>query len=331
MKKLLLAPALLLAMSSAKAQLALQNFNAAGIPAGWTMINVDGKVISSALNTAIVSGLATNAWMKWPVTTTDSVMITTSLFTPAGTCDRWLVTPTFTVTSVDMLIAWYDNQPYSPAGLADNIEVWVSTTGGTTAASFTTKLGASAPSATTSKKRISLAAFNGQSIRVGFRSTATNAGVVGIDNVQTEVASASTDMQLATVTPASGSLASYNNTGSAITIGGSVSNKGTSMISSYKVNYKVGTGAVVTETKTPATPILSLGSANFTFTATVPAPAANTSVKVWVEIAGDALASNDTLRTNIAGYTTKPTKKILAEEATGTWCQWCPRGAIYMD
>lgn len=331
MKKLLLAPALLLAMSSAKAQLALQNFNAAGIPAGWSMINVDGKVISSTLNAKIVSGLASDAWMKWPVTTTDSMMITTSLFTPSGTCDRWLVTPTFNVNSADMMIAWFDVQPYSPAGLADNVEVWVSTTGGATPASFTTKLGSSAPGAISAKKRISLAAFNGQSVRIGFRSTATNAGVVGIDNVQTEIAPALTDLQLATVTPASGSLASYNNTGSAMTIGGTMTNKGTGIISSYKVNYKVGTGAVVTETKTPATPILSLGSANFTFTATVPAPAANTPVKVWVEIASDAVASNDTLTTNIAGYTTKPTKKILAEEATGTWCQWCPRGQVYMD
>jgi Outer membrane protein Omp28/Secretion system C-terminal sorting domain len=26
-----------------------------------------------------------------------------------------------------------------------------------------------------------------------------------------------------------------------------------------------------------------------------------------------------------------PGKMVVAEEGTGTWCQWCPRGAIYMD
>ncbi len=26
-----------------------------------------------------------------------------------------------------------------------------------------------------------------------------------------------------------------------------------------------------------------------------------------------------------------PYKKVLVEEATGTWCGWCPRGAVYMD
>lgn len=24
-------------------------------------------------------------------------------------------------------------------------------------------------------------------------------------------------------------------------------------------------------------------------------------------------------------------KMVVGEEATGTWCQWCPRGAVYMD
>ena len=24
-------------------------------------------------------------------------------------------------------------------------------------------------------------------------------------------------------------------------------------------------------------------------------------------------------------------KMVIGEEATGTWCQWCPRGAVYMD
>jgi hypothetical protein len=331
MKKLLLAPALLLAMTTAKAQLALQNFNSAGIPAGWTMINVDGKTISSTLNARIVTGLATAAWMKWPVTTTDSMMITTSLFTPAGTCDRWLITPSFNVTSADMMIAWFDNQPYSAAGLTDNIQVWVSTTGGATVASFTTNLGSSVPAAGTSKKRISLSAFNGQNIRIAFRSTGTNAGVVGIDNVQTEIATPLTDLQLSTVTPSSGSLASYNTTGSPISFGGTVTNNGTGMVSSYTVKYQVGTGTVVSETKSLTSPILSLASANFTFTATAPAPAANTATKVWVELASDAVKTNDTLNTNIAGYTTKPTKKILGEQGTGTWCQWCPRGHIFMD
>ena len=26
-----------------------------------------------------------------------------------------------------------------------------------------------------------------------------------------------------------------------------------------------------------------------------------------------------------------PTKRVFAEEGTGTWCSWCPRGTVYMD
>ena len=33
----------------------------------------------------------------------------------------------------------------------------------------------------------------------------------------------------------------------------------------------------------------------------------------------------------IYGLETAVPKKVLVEEATGTWCQWCPRGAVNMD
>ena len=40
---------------------------------------------------------------------------------------------------------------------------------------------------------------------------------------------------------------------------------------------------------------------------------------------------NDTLSKSIVALAFQPTKRVLFEEATGTWCQWCPRGAVYMD
>lgn len=333
MKKLLLAPALLLGLNAAHAQLALENFNGPGIPAGWTMINVDGKTISSTLNTKIVSGLATNAWMKWPVTSSDSMMITTSLFSPAGTCDRWLITPSFNVTSTDVMLNWYEAQPYSASGGKDIVEIWVSTTGGATTADFTTKLVTTTPSsATLSKRRYSLAAFNGQTVKVAFRSVGTNAGVVSLDNINTDVVPALTDLQLTTITPASGSSQSYGTSGASISgLGGVVVNNGTGAVTSFKAYYKVGAGAPVSQTITPASPILSLGSTTFTFTTPPTFPAAGADVKVWVELTGDATPTNDSGSTYVSGYTTKPNKVVLYEEGTGTWCQWCPRGAIYMD
>lgn len=45
----------------------------------------------------------------------------------------------------------------------------------------------------------------------------------------------------------------------------------------------------------------------------------------------DENASNNQRTISIEGVTPAPYKKIVVEEATGTWCQWCPRGAVYMD
>jgi hypothetical protein len=45
----------------------------------------------------------------------------------------------------------------------------------------------------------------------------------------------------------------------------------------------------------------------------------------------DEKASNNSRSLSLEGVTPAPHKKIVVEEATGTWCQWCPRGAVYMD
>ncbi|MBK7913613.1 MAG: hypothetical protein IPJ80_08955 [Saprospiraceae bacterium] len=45
----------------------------------------------------------------------------------------------------------------------------------------------------------------------------------------------------------------------------------------------------------------------------------------------DDKPSNNSRSVPLEGVTPAPHKKIFVEEATGTWCQWCPRGAVYMD
>jgi hypothetical protein len=44
---------------------------------------------------------------------------------------------------------------------------------------------------------------------------------------------------------------------------------------------------------------------------------------------GDASDNITSTTINVAQAATG--KMLVAEEATGTWCQWCPRGAVYMD
>ena len=45
----------------------------------------------------------------------------------------------------------------------------------------------------------------------------------------------------------------------------------------------------------------------------------------------DDLAEDNTLSGSINPVVPAPGKMVIGEEATGTWCQWCPRGAVFMD
>lgn len=45
----------------------------------------------------------------------------------------------------------------------------------------------------------------------------------------------------------------------------------------------------------------------------------------------DDNASDNILSSSINPVVPAPGKMVVSEEATGTWCQWCPRGAVFMD
>jgi hypothetical protein len=45
----------------------------------------------------------------------------------------------------------------------------------------------------------------------------------------------------------------------------------------------------------------------------------------------DDIGSDDTLTKAINPIVPALGKLVVSEEGTGTWCQWCPRGAVYMD
>ena len=41
--------------------------------------------------------------------------------------------------------------------------------------------------------------------------------------------------------------------------------------------------------------------------------------------------SNDEMSISVSGVESVPTKVVIGEEATGTWCGWCPRGAVKLE
>jgi hypothetical protein len=146
-----------------------------------------------------------------------------------------------------------------------------------------------------------------------------------IPGVQPSVA-----VSLLSITPAANSQAGFGAVSSSNPITGTILNLGTSPITSFSASYNAGAGAVTTN----ITGVNIASFAQYTFTCTpsyiIPAPSAAI-VNVYVDLAGDTDHSNDTLSTTITGYSFMPTHRVVFEEATGTWCGWCPRGAVFMD
>lgn len=333
MKKRLLVCSVLLAAGlsqSANAQLALETFSSGSLPANWVLIS-DGKTVpTSAFNGAapgLVTGLNANAWFPFAFTAGNYAMASTSVFSPTGQADRWLITPAFNVTSVNTLLKWDDNDLNS----GEKLEVLVSPTAGTTAASFTTSLSnaAAGNAGASATHGLSLAAYNGQSIRIAFREHNTNVWGLYLDNVSTTIVAAADGSLDAVSFPRV--VGSPSSTPVKIT----VSNQGAATISSLKISYTLDAATPVSQTFTGLS-IAPFGSQALSFTAAIVNPTAgahNVSVSILeVNGAADVVATNNTKATNaFTGATKNVTRAALIEEFTSSTCVPCAGFNVTFD
>jgi hypothetical protein len=93
-----------------------------GIPQSFTILDADG------LNPDASVSEYTSAWISVtdPEEPTDTVASATSFFSPAGTADRWLITPALTLGSYGNYISW--NAKSQDASFPDDYLVLLSTT-----------------------------------------------------------------------------------------------------------------------------------------------------------------------------------------------------------
>jgi hypothetical protein len=110
-----------------------------------------------------------------------------------------------------------------------------------------------------------------------------------------------------------------------------VLNGGTTAINSFDVDFEYS-GATYTANVTGQN-IASLA----TYEATLPnitlVPGNGLYRAIVSNVNGgvDDIGSDDTLTKAINPVVPAPGKLVVSEEGTGTWCQWCPRGTVYMD
>ncbi len=124
----------------------------------------------------------------------------------------------------------------------------------------------------------------------------------------------------------------YGKTGVNRKVSGTLANNGSDTLSSVTLEWTDG----VTPHKETFTGLSIAPYTTGTFDLTDEITLIEGSIPVNVKASNpngldDFDPSNDTLSTVFTGYTLNTKKGVLAEEATGTWCQWCPRGAVFMN
>jgi hypothetical protein len=111
-----------------------------------------------------------------------------------------------------------------------------------------------------------------------------------------------------------------------------VVNAGQTAINSFDLIFSYN-GSTITQ---PVTGVNIASTANQTITLNpITLAAGNQEVTAYIwnvnNGSNDDVSSDDTLIITINPIVPAPGKMVVSEEGTGTWCQWCPRGAVYMD
>lgn len=132
-------------------------------------------------------------------------------------------------------------------------------------------------------------------------------------------------------------LGNYATINQATTIAGELQNKGTTTITSFDLNYQIDSNTPETMNVTGVN-IITGGTYNYSHSQTwVPtAGGVNHNVRVWADnINGsnaDDRACNDELtRSVFTNLGNSATRRVIVEEFTGAWCQFCPDGAVVLD
>jgi hypothetical protein len=111
-----------------------------------------------------------------------------------------------------------------------------------------------------------------------------------------------------------------------------VMNAGTTPVTSFSVSLNYG-GLPYVQNITGVN-LASLASQVVSFPGVVLAAGSSTVTATVSNVNGGANdndPTDDAASIVINPVVPAPGKMVVGEEATGTWCQWCPRGAVYMD
>lgn len=322
-KTLLILSAVFLSGFSFSQVIVSENFDAAlTLPAGWAQYNQDG--LTPATN---VNYMGTNGWIirANSVTTTGNHAVSTSWYTPAGVSNDWLVSPSIAIPATGSIALQFDAMA-PDANYLDGFKVYVSTTGNTPADFVAAPILTQPAAANTyTTYSASLAAYAGQNIYVAIQNYSNDMFLLFVDNFTVRQL-VPDDANLLSSTLTRYSQVSTNNT-----LSMSVKNDGSNTITSLTVNWNDGTdhsSVIAVNIAAGATASVSHPTAiNY-------ATALEENIAITISNVNGNIDPNMSNNTDSKLFNTVSqvaSKSVIIEEGTGTWCGWCPRGAVAMD
>lgn len=319
MKQFLTAFSALVLLTSAGAQVLYQQDFEHGFQ-DMMLIDNDGLTPSSQL---------WNYTGAWNVTgdLLGNAAVSLSSYEPAGQSDDWMITRVISGITAKAILEW-DARAFEPSS-PDGYKVLISI-GGTNIGDFTGQVfqvdGEMANGAYT-HHYVLLDDYAGKNIHIAFVNNTNNRYLLGVDNI---VVRNVRDIDAALLQV---NVDTYVRTGVANNINYTLKNNGFQTIDTVVVNWSDGINDF-SETLTGLD--LDFGeeyAGTFTdaFTAT---NADEYPLNFTITSVGshpDELSTNNSVTVPVASVTTVVPRRIVGEEATGTWCGWCPRGAVFME
>jgi thiol-disulfide isomerase/thioredoxin len=320
MKKLLFSASLFSALM-ANSQILTENFEGGALPAGWSKTQSTPSV-----GWEFGANLSSQYWAVPSHTkyaaSNDDAHDTQAATTNLADKDR-LITPPLDLTAQTAVALKFDAFYTGVYGSEATVEV--STNGGTT---WTTIFTLDPNAAWQNNIATNLSAYAGQNnVLVAFRHNDGNAWADGfaIDNVSIYTPPAN-DAKINSI-----ALNRYGviNTNSNLVL--NVTNLGSSTISNLTVDWNDGTShsQVINVSIAPFATLDVTHPTALNYAAAVEKTIA---VNITAVNGGvDADVSNNTGSKLFNSLSQASPKKVVIEEGTGTWCGWCPRGAVAMD
>ena len=318
MKKILLPVSALMISMGLSAQTYYSEDFSSGLGA-WTLTDSDGD----GNNWMMFKNQAPNAALDSCITSASYAG--SAILTP----DNWIVSPAISVPGAasNAFLTWKvyaQDQDW----VAENYTVYVATasdiaTLGASTTNFTEVL---TTSAAYMNRSLDVSAFTGQTIYVAFRHhNSTDFFRMNIDDVEVK-SLAPNNVKLNSLSLLRYSAVSTNNQ-----LGIEVINEGSTAITSLDIDWNDGAAhsQTITVSIAPGATVMVNHPDMVTYATAVEK---NINVTITqVNGGADSDPSNNTASALHNTVSQLATKKVVIEEGTGTWCGWCPRGAVAMD